>query len=118
MNRSEDVLLHGDLHHGNVLSYEEGWLAIDPHGYLGHPVAEIGAMIRKPWDAFPSNKPLKETIDRRISILHEELSFDIHHMNAWAYCTTALSEIWSIQDQGSGHQVDLDFLSVLEERVK
>lgn len=117
-DRAADVVLHGDLHHGNVLSHGSRWLAIDPHGYLGHPVAEIGAMIRNPWDAFPSDRSLRDTIDRRIRILHEELSFDVQLMNAWAHCITALSEVWSIQDQGPGHSVDMEMFSTLEARVK
>ena len=32
----DPVVLHGDLHHGNVLDFgERGWLAIDPKGLLG-----------------------------------------------------------------------------------
>ena len=54
----DPVVLHGDLHHGNVLDFgERGWLAIDPKGLLGEaavrllqpavqPVARAGARAR------------------------------------------------------------------------
>ena len=29
------VLLHGDLHHLNILSAGDGWIAIDPKGVVG-----------------------------------------------------------------------------------
>jgi streptomycin 6-kinase len=32
-----DVLLHGDLHHDNILSNGDGWLVIDPKGVIGEP---------------------------------------------------------------------------------
>ena len=33
------VVLHGDVHHGNVLDFgAAGWLAIDPKGIVGDPV--------------------------------------------------------------------------------
>ncbi len=116
-DRTNDVLLHGDLHHGNVLAHGDDWIAIDPHGYLGHPAAEVGAMIRNPWDAFPTDKPLRAIFDRRLNILKEELGYDLQMMNAWAYCITSLSEVWSLEDQGPSHRVDLEFLSALEDRV-
>ncbi len=44
------VLLHGDLHHYNILSAgEDKWLAIDPKGVLGEPAYEVGALMRNPF---------------------------------------------------------------------
>jgi streptomycin 6-kinase len=31
----ENILLHGDFHHYNILSSERGWLIIDPKGVIG-----------------------------------------------------------------------------------
>ncbi len=35
------VLLHGDLHHHNILSTQHGWLAIDPKGIIGEKSADV-----------------------------------------------------------------------------
>lgn len=44
---AEPVVLHGDLHYGNILSSDrEGWLAIDPKGLSGEPCYELGAVLR------------------------------------------------------------------------
>src|SRR5262249_48229170 len=44
---AEPVLLHGDLHHDNILSAErEPWLAIDPKGLVGEPAYEPGSWLR------------------------------------------------------------------------
>ncbi len=41
------VVLHRDLHYGNVLrSDRQGWLAIDPKGMTGEPCYEVGALFR------------------------------------------------------------------------
>ena len=40
------VVLHGDLHHHNVLRDGEGWSAIDPKGVVGEPAFEVGALMR------------------------------------------------------------------------
>ena len=39
---SEAVVLHGDLHHDNVLRDGDGWVVIDPHGYVGDPGSRAG----------------------------------------------------------------------------
>ena len=41
-----DVLLHGDLHHDNILQNGEDWLVIDPKGVIGEPAYEVAAFIR------------------------------------------------------------------------
>lgn len=41
-----ETVLHGDLHHGNVLRAErEPWLAIDPSPLVGDPGYDCGAML-------------------------------------------------------------------------
>ena len=43
----EPVLLHGDLHHYNILSAErEPWLAIDPKGIVGAAEFDVCAFLR------------------------------------------------------------------------
>src|SRR5690606_23152783 len=42
------VLLHGDLHHDNILKNSDGWVVIDPKGFIGDPVYEVAAFIRNP----------------------------------------------------------------------
>lgn len=42
------ILLHGDLHHENILKTDDGWAVIDPKGVMGEPIYEIAAFIRNP----------------------------------------------------------------------
>lgn len=40
------VVLHGDLHHGNVLDFEErGWLAVDPTRLIGERGFELATIL-------------------------------------------------------------------------
>lgn len=42
-----DALLHGDLHHENILfDTQKGWLVIDPKGVIGKPVLEAGRFLQ------------------------------------------------------------------------
>lgn len=113
-DRSYDVILHGDLHHGNIISCGEGWKAIDPHGYVGDPVAEVGAMIRNPYDGFLGERPQKDMIARRIDIMKDELSFDLEKMKAWMFCITVLSVAWTFEGHRKLDQDDLDLAMLID----
>jgi streptomycin 6-kinase len=60
---TEEVLLHGDLHHDNILKNgdsksrrssksEDGWLVIDPKGFIGDPEFEPAAYLCNPIPEF------------------------------------------------------------------
>lgn len=100
-DRSNDVVLHGDLHHDNILSCQSGWKAIDPHGYVGDPAAEVGAMIRNADDCFPKSHSIPKIVERRLQILFDELPFEAEKIKSWAFCITILSGAWSVEDHGS-----------------
>lgn len=96
-------LLHGDLHHYNVLLDDgRGWLAIDPKGVIAEPEYEVGAALRNPserLDAFTD----PTTIRNRVAIFARELGLDPDRMLAWAFAQAVLSVIWLLED---GEQVD------------
>jgi streptomycin 6-kinase len=96
-----DALLHGDLHHYNVLSADRApWLAIDPHGLVGDPVFEIGAFFGNPLDI--ADRPgLSDILDRRAHIFAERLGFDRHRVVDWAFAYQMLSAAWSAENNGT-----------------
>lgn len=94
------VLVHGDLHHDNVLSSDrDEWLAIDPKGVAAEPAYETAAMIRNPYKKMDGNPNLKKILRRRIVVLAEELNFDPNRIQQWSFAQTMLSAVWS--DAGS-----------------
>lgn len=104
---SEPVLLHGDLHHYNILSAtREPWLAIDPKGVVGEPVYETGALLRNPLDLL-SWPDLESFLDRRLAILAEKLEMDRQRIVAWSLAQAVLSAWWSYESH------DADWRSIL-----
>jgi streptomycin 6-kinase len=92
------LVLHGDLHHHNVVyDHIRGWLAIDPKGYKGESVYEVGALLRNP----PHFHPTLPQIKRRISILCDRLGFDPERVRAWGFSQAVLAAIWSVEDRHS-----------------
>jgi len=103
-------LLHGDLHHFNILSVSEesglGWRAIDPFGVVGEREVEIGAFVRNPNLALPITPELERKLKRRLDVFHEQLGLDLERMIAWASVYAAVSAWWTISTDADGWQVD------------
>ena len=94
------ILLHGDLHHYNILAARRApWLAIDPHGVIGEPAFETGAYFGNPAGVLSRPNPAR-IIERRSHIFAERLGFDRQRVIAWGLAYQVLSAVWSAE---SGH---------------
>lgn len=97
------VLLHGDLHHGNILAARrQPWLAIDPFGVIGEPECEVGALLRNPQARLRADGQPGRTLSRRLDQLADELAFDRARLRGWGVAQAVLSAWWSLEDHGSG----------------
>ncbi|MBV8858469.1 MAG: phosphotransferase [Acidobacteria bacterium] len=95
------VLLHGDLHHGNILAAGRApWLAIDPKGVVAEPAYEVGALLRNPLPQLLRLPDPVSTTERRIAQLADELGFERARVRGWGLAQAMLSAWWSIEDEG------------------
>ena len=92
----DERLLHGDLHHDNVLSANDGWCVIDPKGVTGDPAHECAAMLRNGLEGSRSND-LPTTLRERVRILADLTAFDPARIAGWGYAQTVLSCYWCAQ---------------------
>ncbi|MFC8684315.1 aminoglycoside phosphotransferase family protein [Brevibacillus porteri] len=95
--QKEQCLLHGDLHHENILRAErEPWLAIDPKGLIGETEYEVIPFLLNhlPGDG------VEEVMKQRVDGLTKALSLQKERVLAWAYCHSVLSAWWFIEDFG------------------
>lgn len=95
------ILLHADLHHENILLNEQGsWLAIDPKGVVGDPVFEVGAFIRNPIPDLLELEPGKvnDIIENRINLFSKLLNFDKQRIADWSFVQVVLAACWAKQD--------------------
>lgn len=97
------VLLHGDLHHDNILQAErEPWLALDPKGLAGEPAYEVGALLRNPLPQLLREANPKAMQEQRVAILAEMLGIERERILGWAIAQGVLSSWWMVEDQGYG----------------
>lgn len=102
VSEPERVVLHGDLHHFNILSATRApWLAIDPHGVIGERAYEIGAFLRN-----PTVMPRAVTL-RRFEQFVDELDLDRQRARNWSFVNTVLSAVWTLEDSTTGWEGEI-----------
>ena len=102
------VLLHGDLHHMNILSAgERSWLAIDPKGVIGERAYEIGAFLRNPMPNLLEWPDLEVRQRQRIIEFSKRTGIQEKRISGWGFSQAVLSAIWSIEDHGRGWEISI-----------
>ncbi len=110
----KSVLLHGDLHHGNILvGTRLPFIAIDPQGVIGEPAYEVGAFLRNPLPDLLDREGLDDILEYRVAAFSDLLSIDKDRIAAWGFSQAVLSAIWIIEDHGSGWEGTLEIAYAL-----
>ncbi|MDR9862223.1 streptomycin 6-kinase [Pseudomonas baetica] len=100
----EVVLLHGDMHHDNVLDFgARDWLAIDPKRVRGERGFDYANLLCNPALPTASNP---ERFRRQVEVIVEAAQLDRHRLLQWVLAFAGLSAAWfledDLQDQASG----------------
>jgi streptomycin 6-kinase len=111
------VLLHGDLHHLNILRAERddsGWLLIDPKGVIGERAYDCGPFLMNPTGWMRRSSDPRAQLNRRIALLSDALALDPARVRGWAFVHCVLSAWWSAAEEGGGGgAADLEVASYL-----
>jgi streptomycin 6-kinase len=106
----EIVVLHGDLHHDNVLDFgERGWLAIDPKHIAGDRGFDFANIFTNPDLADPTRPVATEPgrFARRLEIVAEAAKLDRLRLLSWILAWTGLSAAWFLGDNDPMAEIDL-----------
>lgn len=110
---TERVVLHGDLHHDNVLlANSQAWMAIDPHGEVGDPGYDIAPLLYNPEPGMRDDA-LRDLVPARIERLADGLGIPLDRACAWGFVGAVLSEVWDAEDGGpvvAGRALDVALL--------
>jgi streptomycin 6-kinase len=99
---SRQSLLHGDLHHQNILSAQRGqFLAIDPKGIVGDIGFEISVFLNNPRGWILSVPDRRKMLCRRVEQFAEAFTIEPRDLRDWAFAEAVLSAWWTIEDGGS-----------------
>jgi streptomycin 6-kinase len=93
---SPQVLLHGDLHHENMLQGSDGeWKAIDPQGVIGPLFFETGRFIEN--QAIDDDGLCLETFDEAVGYLAGRLGESKRTIAGATFILDVLSTCWGYQ---------------------
>ncbi|MEV4256899.1 aminoglycoside phosphotransferase family protein, partial [Spirillospora sp. NPDC049652] len=99
---SARVVLHGDLHHDNVLSgTREPWLAIDPHGLVGDPGYDTGTFLYDP-EPDDRDEALTALVPARVEQAADQLGVPLDRVIAWGFVKAVMSDVWTAEDWHPG----------------
>jgi streptomycin 6-kinase len=94
-----EAVLHGDLHHHNILAAgREQWLAIDPKGLVGPPEAEAAALLRNPRPFLLGRPDRVRLVSERVRLLAAGLNADAERVKGWGFVLAVLAAWWAFED--------------------
>jgi streptomycin 6-kinase len=95
-------VLHGDVHHGNVVDGgQRGWLAIDPKGLLGERSFDYANLFTNP-DYPTATAPGR--LARQAKLVAQAAQLDRKRLLEWVLAWAGLSAAWLLQE---GEKPDL-----------
>ncbi|MEC0143706.1 aminoglycoside phosphotransferase family protein [Paenibacillus alginolyticus] len=96
---SENLLLHGDLHHDNILRQdEEKWAVIDPKGIVGDIHFDTIQYLLNYEDR---GGDCELVLRDRIAIMADRLGLDPRRIAMWGVARGVLEACWTIEDGGT-----------------
>lgn len=102
--KRETVVLHGDIHHENVLDAgPRGWIVIDPKGLLGERTFDFVNILRNPDEA---TALARGRFARQVDVIAGAAGLDRTRLLHWTLAFACLSAIW-ILDDGDTPALDL-----------
>ena len=111
----DPVVLHGDIHHGNVLDFgARGWLAIDPKGLYGERGFDYANIFCNPDEA---SALAPGRFERRVERVAHIAGLDRHRLLQWILAWSGLSAAW-ILETGETPDIDIDIGGMAAEALK
>jgi streptomycin 6-kinase len=109
-DQHEVGVLHGDLHHDNVLDFgERGWLAIDPERLVGDRCFDFANIFTNPDLADPSRPvaTLPGRFAQRLKIVTSFAEVERQRLLRWIIAWTGLSAAWFLSNDDPLAAIDL-----------
>ena len=92
------LLLHGDLHHSNILRIDSHWKVIDPKGVIGYKSLEVGRFMNNQYGVL-EKKERRDALDFMIKEFSEVLGFSKEVILKSFYIDLVLSSSWFFDEE-------------------
>lgn len=107
------VLLHGDLHHDNILMRTDGSYAmIDPKGIVGPAIMELPRFILNEQDTNHTGTS-RQHIEEVIRMLCKQSGYPEEDIRKLFYMETVLANVWCVEDGEEMNRQELELADFL-----
>ena len=97
---ADEVVLHGDVHHDNVLDFGTPgaplWKAIDPKALVGESGFDYANLLCNPYESYAENHET-ERLEKRLEVVASVTGYTVDRLRDWHTAWHALSTVWSEQ---------------------
>jgi streptomycin 6-kinase len=99
------TVLHGDLHHGNLLRRGSDWVAIDPKGVVGPEEVEPAAFLRNLRSHLLERRDAVSVLTERTAFISEQLGYQPSRVAGWSYVMSVVAATWAREDSEGADEV-------------
>jgi len=116
---TDGILLHTDLHYGNVLAAaREPWLVIDPKPLSGDPAYEVAPLLWNRWEEVLAADRARDAILERFWTVVDAAGLDEDRARAWVVVREMVNVTWAIEEAGRGRPLDPSWVTTATTIVK
>ena len=99
------ILLHGDLHHWNILSdADRGWMAIDPKGVIGASCLDVGRFINNAMGFGETAGEKRTILLEAVAVFSAVLGENEERVFAGAFCDKIMGSSWGLKQNPDEHE--------------
>ena len=99
------ILLHGDLHHWNILSdADRGWTAIDPKGVIGASCLDVGRFINNAMGFGETAGEKRKILLEAVAVFSAVLGENEERVFAGAFCDKIMGSSWGLKQNPDEHE--------------
>ena len=114
---SQEVLLHGDLHHDNILENGDDWMVIDPKGVMGDPIIDkMGCLLREPLSELLTQENTMAILNKRLKLIAHYFSLDREKIIQWTFVQSVLACCWFLEDNQSSDKM-IEFIGIVDKLI-
>jgi streptomycin 6-kinase len=92
------VLLHGDLHHTNILSSGDTFVAIDPKGIIGDVKYDIGVLLNNHYGWIKHFSDVTQQMHEAVDRFAHQFDQSAKSIREWAFAQKVLAAYWTMTE--------------------
>lgn len=93
-NNESNYLLHSDLFCDNILETDEGWKAIDPHGFIGEKILDTAIFMQKELEKKDFNE---NDVENVLHIMSTNINLNENNLMKALFVNYVLNICWNIE---------------------